>query len=347
MFQYPAATAPAETPAAAAAIVRIAVVIPCFRVSRQVVNVIAGIGPECTAIYAVDDACPHNSGDVIEASCNDARVQVIRHEVNQGVGGAMITGYRRALAEGADVVIKVDGDGQMDPKLIPKFAALIQSGRADYVKGNRFYRIDDVRMMPRARLLGNLILSFLTKLSSGYWSIFDPNNGFVAIDARVLSNLPLDEIAKRYFFESDMLFRLNTLRACVIDLPMRAVYSEETSSLKPQRMILYFCRKHLKNFAKRIFYNYFLRDFSLASIELLVGTGLFVFGMGFGGVTWIRNGSAGIVSTPGTVMLAVLPILMGLQFLLAFFGYDMANAPTEPIGPMLVLLGRSRAEERA
>lgn len=314
---------------------RIAVVIPCYRVASGVAGLIGRIGPECAAIYAVDDACPEHSGDRLEQQCGDPRLRVLRHASNQGVGGAMITGFRAALADGADIVIKLDGDGQMDPALIPAFAAPIAEGRADYVKGNRFFSPELVYGMPRGRLLGNLVLSFLTKLSSGYWNLFDPNNGYLAIDARVLACLPLDKVARRYFFESDMLFRLNTLRARVIDLPMRAIYADERSSLNPLRMVPHFLGRHLANMAKRISYSYFLRDFSIASLELVVGLVLSLFGLVFGAVTWIANGAAGVTTPTGTVMLAALPLLMGIQFLLAFISHDIATQPGEPVGPML------------
>ncbi|WP_323982199.1 glycosyltransferase family 2 protein [Novosphingobium aureum] len=313
----------------------VAVVIPCYRVSRQIADLVARIGPCCHAIYAIDDACPEHSGDALEAACDDPRLTVLRHTVNQGVGGAVMTGYRAALADGHAVVVKLDGDGQMDPALIPALVHPILAGQADYVKGNRFFMVSDVKAMPKGRIAGNLALSFLTKLSSGYWSLFDPNNGFVAIDARVLAHLPLDLIARRYFFESDMLFRLNTLRARVVDMPMRAVYGDEESSLKPLRMIPHFARRHAVNLAKRLGYSYYLRDFTLASIELPLGLLLTLFGAIFGAVTWYRNAGAGIETPTGTVMLAVLPILVGLQLLLAFIGYDTANAPSEPIGPTI------------
>ncbi|MFM5929935.1 MAG: glycosyltransferase family 2 protein [Novosphingobium sp.] len=321
--------------AAPARHLRIAAVLPCYRVADKVLGVIDRIGPECTAIYAVDDCCPEKSGEVITAQCRDPRVKVLRHEANQGVGGAVLTGMRAALADGADIVIKIDGDGQMDPALIPLFVAPIADGRADYVKGNRFFSPEDARGMPLGRLIGNLGLSFLTKLSTGYWSLFDPNNGYVAIDARVLANLPFDKIARRYFFESDMLFRLGTLRARVIDLPMRAVYDDENSSLSPLKMVPHFFGRHMVNTAKRITYSYFLRDFSVASVELVVGTLLFLFGMIFGSYHWLTNMHAGVTTPVGTVMLAVLPVLVGLQFLLAFVGYDVASAPSQPISPML------------
>jgi glycosyltransferase involved in cell wall biosynthesis len=335
----PALSAAAPLPALA----RVAVVIPCYRVSRHILALLAAIGPEVSTIYVVDDCCPEGSADIVEHDCADPRVAVIRHEANRGVGGAMISGFRRALADGADIVVKLDGDGQMDPSLIQQFLGPILWGQADYVKGNRFFNIEDVKAMPKGRIFGNVALSFITKLSTGYWSLFDPNNGYVAIDARVLARLPLDKIAERYFFESDMLFRLNTCRARVIDLPMQAVYGDEASNLDPLRSIPTFLGRHIANLGKRIAYNYFLRDFSLATIELVFGAALLLFGLVFGTFTWIENGLADRITTTGTVMIAVLPIMTGLQLLLAFVGFDMANVPAEPIAPLLRKAGHRPA----
>ena len=184
----------------------VAVVIPSYKVTRHILGVIAGIGPEITRIYVVDDKCPDNSGDFVSANCRDPRVTVVRHEQNQGVGGAVMSGYRAAIADGASVIVKVDGDGQMDGALIPAFIAPILAGEADYTKGNRFFNLEQIGSMPPMRLFGNAMLSLLTKLSSGYWDLFDPTNGFTAIHADAARFLPFDKISKRYFFESDMLF---------------------------------------------------------------------------------------------------------------------------------------------
>ena len=193
----------------------IAVVIPCYRVKSRILDVVSGIGPECQAIYVVDDGCPEGSGDHVEAECRDPRVHVLRHERNQGVGAATLTGYQAALDGGAAVIVKLDGDGQMDPTWIPRLVRPIQDGEADYVKGNRFFDLGDLGAMPRARVLGNSLLSFASKLSSGYWNVFDPTNGFTAIHAAVARRLPLAKLSKGYFFESDLLFRLGILRAVV------------------------------------------------------------------------------------------------------------------------------------
>ncbi len=308
----------------------IAVVIPCFKVSRHIAGVIGKIGPEVSKIIVVDDCCPDHSGKHVAVNCNDPRVRVIRNPVNMGVGGAVMTGYRAAIEEGADVIVKVDGDGQMDPRLIPYFVEPILAGQADYTKGNRFYDLEEIRAMPAIRVFGNAVLSLMAKLSTGYWDLFDPTNGYTAIHASVARQLPFDKISRRYFFETDMLFRLNTLRAVVIDIPMTARYADEVSNLKISKVIGEFLVKHMRNFVKRIFYNYYLRDLSLASVELPLGLLLLGFGISFGSYHWYASAQAGIPAPLGTIMFAALPILMGLQFVMAFLGYDIASVPRRP-----------------
>jgi dolichol-phosphate mannosyltransferase len=308
----------------------VAVVIPCYRVTNHVLNVIAKIGAEVSVIFVVDDFCPDGSGEFIRNNCPDSRVVILHNPQNMGVGGAVLTGYRAAIEAGADVIVKIDGDGQMDPKLIPTFIAPIVAGEADYTKGNRFFDLEEIRAMPKLRLFGNAVLSFLTKLSSGYWDLFDPTNGYTAIHAVVARHLPFEKISRRYFFETDILFRLNILRAVVVDVPMNAKYGDEVSNLKIWRILVEFIFKHARNFAKRIFYNYYLRDMSLASIELPLGILLFFSGCSFGTYHWVNSLKEGIVTPAGTVMLAALPILMGVQFILAFLGYDIANTPRRP-----------------
>jgi glycosyltransferase involved in cell wall biosynthesis len=314
---------------------RIAVVIPSYRVTRHILPLLARIGPEVWRIFVVDDACPDGSGAAVEAGCSDPRVVVLRNPVNLGVGGAVLAGYAAAVEAGAGVIVKLDGDGQMDPALVPVFVAPIAAGEADYTKGNRFFDLARIGRMPAARIFGNAALSFMTKLSSGYWDVFDPTNGYTAIDARVAALLPVDRISRRYFFETDMLFRLNTFRAVVMDVPMDAHYGDEVSGLKISRILGEFLFKHARNGCKRIFYNYFLRDFSAASLELVAGLGLSAFGVGFGAYHWWLSAAQGAMTPIGTVMLAAMPVLVGLQLLLAFLSQDVANVPRLPIGKRL------------
>lgn len=309
----------------------IAVVIPCYKVTRHILGVLAAIGPEVDRIYVVDDRCPDQSGAFVREHNSDPRVVVLEHAENQGVGGAVMTGYQAAIADGADIMVKVDGDGQMDPALIGDFIAPILAGEADYTKGNRFFDLEQIGNMPPMRLFGNAMLSLLTKLSSGYWDLFDPTNGYTAIHREAARHLPFGKISKRYFFETDLLFRLNTLNAVVQDVPMDAVYGDEVSNLKISKIVTEFMAKHVRNFCKRVFYNYYLRNMSLASIELPLGLLMVTLGSVYGGLHWMESAHAGLPTAAGTVMLSAMPILMGTQLLLAFLAYDIASVPRRPL----------------
>jgi glycosyltransferase involved in cell wall biosynthesis len=310
---------------------KIAVVIPSYKVCNHILDVINEIGSEVTQIFVVDDCCPDGSGDYVEKNCADQRVIVLRNLVNKGVGGAVMAGYQAAIAAGMDVIVKVDGDGQMDPKLIPHFVAPILAGEADYTKGNRFFDLEEIRTMPKIRLFGNAVLSFMTKFSSGYWDLFDPTNGYTAIHSDIARHLPFHKISERYFFETDILFRLNTLRAVVVDIPMAAKYADEVSNLKITKIFSEFLYKHIRNFFKRIFYNYYLRDMSLASLELPLGLIFFIFGLVYGLVHWVNALETEVVTPAGTVMFSALPIILGMQLILAFIGHDISTVPNRPL----------------
>jgi hypothetical protein len=237
--------------------------------------------------------------------------------------------------------VKLDGDGQMNPDSIAALVSPLIDGRADYAKGNRFHSLEFLEGMPAIRIIGNALLSLLTKISSGYWHIFDPTNGFTAVNREVLENLPLEKISNRYFFESDMLFRLNIIRAVVEDVPMRAFYGSEKSNLKITNVLLPFFFGHFKNFWKRIFYNYYLRDMSVASIQLPLGLGAILFGLFYGAYNWGIYAAAGQSTPVGTVVIAALSISLGVQFLLAFLAYDIQNVPRIPIHLILKNLVKS------
>jgi glycosyltransferase involved in cell wall biosynthesis len=304
-------------------------VIPCYRVKRHILGVLAAMPRAVERIYVVDDACPDGSGDLVASQCSDPRVKVLRHAQNQGVGGATLSGYRAALEDGATVIVRLDGDGQMDPALIPRLVRPILEGEADYAKGNRFFELEGLRAMPPLRLFGNSILSFASKLSTGYWNVFDPTNGFTAIHAAVLRQLPLDKLSPGWFFESDLLFRLGTLRAVVGDVPIPARYGDEQSSLVVRRVVGEFAWKHFANTAKRIFYNYYLRNFNIASIEIALGIPMIAFGAWIGVTRWFDGSLRNTPATSGTVMLAALPVLVGIQLVLAFLSYDLQNVPRD------------------
>jgi dolichol-phosphate mannosyltransferase len=318
----------------------VSVVIPCYKVRQHILGVIAHVPERVSRIYVVDDCCPEGTGEYVQNKCTDPRVQtVIFHKHNKGVGGAMVSGYRAALAAGATVIVKIDGDGQMDPRLLYRFINPILSGQADYTKGNRFFDIELVASMPRVRLFGNSVVSLINKLSCGYWNTMDPSNGYTAIHATALRQIPLEKIDERYFFESDMLFRLNISRAVVMDIPMEARYGGETSNMNIANVALNFPGKYVERFLKRIFYNYFLRDFNAGTVELVLGILLILAGVGFGIVRWYMSIESGTPATSGTVMLSALPILLGFQLLISAVSFDIGHVPSVPLH---VLLSPSR-----
>jgi dolichol-phosphate mannosyltransferase len=310
---------------------RVAAVVPCYKVSEHIVAVVAELLAQVDTVYVVDDCCPDGSGRLLQSQVQDSRLRVLFHEANQGVGGAMLTGYEAAAAEGHRIIVKVDGDGQMDARLIPQFVAPIAEGQADYTKGNRFFFLSELHQMPITRIFGNAVLSFMAKVSTGYWDSFDPTNGFTAIHAALVPQLLREPMSRRYFFETDLLFRLNTLRAVVFDIPMDARYGDEVSNLKIRKILFEFIWGHARNTAKRFFYNYVLRGLSLATFQFVFGTLLTGFGFVFGGIRWLDSLRNQVPATAGTVMVAALSVLSGLQFLLAFLAYDFASVPRRAI----------------
>lgn len=305
---------------------KIAVVIPSYKVSKHIVEVINDIPEFVSHIIVIDDKCPQDSGKIAESS-DDNRVMVCHHEVNQGVGGAVVTGYKKALELNADIVVKIDGDGQMDINYMQKLIQPLLDGKADYTKGNRFTDFKALRSMPKVRLFGNSGLSFLVKAASGYWNMMDPTNGYTAISKHALEELDLDSLAKRYFFESDMLINLNIENAVVKDVEIPAKYGDEESSLSITKTFFGFPPKLFKGLCKRIFLKYFVYDFNMLSVYLIMGLPMVVFGTIFGIYHWINAAIVNIETPVGTVMLAVLPIILGTQFLLQAIQIDMNTIP--------------------
>lgn len=311
---------------------RLAVVIPSYKVTRHIAEVVAGIPAMIDHILVVDDCCPDRSGDVA-AALGDPRVEVLRHAVNKGVGGAVVTGYRRAMELGCDVVVKMDGDGQMDPAELPRLIEPLENGRADYAKGNRFRHYHELKTMPPVRLFGNSALSFLVKAASGQWAVMDPTNGYTAIHRRALEELDLDRLAQRYFFESDMLIQLGIAGLPVADVAMPARYGDEESSLAVSRVLAEFPPLLLRGFLRRLLIRYFIGDFTIASLYLAIGVPLMGFGISVGVVQWIESVATGVARTAGTVMVAAMPTILGFQLLLQAIAHDVQAAPRPRSGP--------------
>ena len=305
----------------------IAVVIPAYKVKKQILQVVNGLDKTVSKIIVVDDQCPEQSGKYLEENFYDDRLEVIYHQVNQGVGGAVVSGYKRSLELGAEIVVKMDGDGQMDVHYMNSLITPLLENKADYTKGNRFYGVSFVKQMPTIRLLGNSCLSIINKFVNGYWSVMDPTNGYTAISKKALKQLDFNKLNRRYFFESDMLFRLSIQRSIVMDVPIPAKYEEEESSLSIRKVLFSFPPKYINRFFKRIFYLYCLRDFNAGSIQLFIGLIFFLFGVVFGSIRWLESIQTNDPATAGTIMLASLPIILGFQLLLGFLYFDVNNQP--------------------
>jgi dolichol-phosphate mannosyltransferase len=306
----------------------IAIVIPAYRVQRDIESVLRGLPAYIKHIIVVDDASPDSTSDLVTAAAKkDKRITLIKHTHNQGVGGAMVSGFRKALELGAQIVIKLDGDGQMDPIHIPALITPLIQGKADYVKGNRFRDFQSLQQMPFIRRVGNLGLSFLTKTATGYWSIFDPTNGFFAIRAELLTQLPLDQIDSGYYFETSMLSHLYLLDAFILDVPIPARYRGERSSMSLRRVLIEFPIKLTLTLVRRIVLKYFVFDFSMMAIYLVTGIPLLLFGLIFGITKWIHYAQINIPAPTGTVILPTLSVILAIQILLSAIEIDLNSTP--------------------
>lgn len=313
-------------------------VIPCYRVRAHLPRVIAKAPEWVEGIVCVDDACPEDSTGSL-ADCPDPRIVIVRLPENQGVGGATLAGYAEAVRRGARILVKVDGDDQMDLNHAARLVAPILLGEADYAKGNRFTSVSHLSAMPAVRVFGNAALSFAAKVSTGYWNIFDPTNGYTAIEGSVAEQVLEKRVSRRFFFETDLLYHLGTLRAVVRDVPMPARYGDEVSNIRIGAIVGPFALRHIRNFARRIVGQYFVRDFHVATLETLFGVASLAFGVGYA-LRWIAIREPGQAASAGVVMAAALPIIIGIQLLLQALNFDVQNVPTRPIHPYLRALGR-------
>ncbi len=321
--------------AAALSCHRIGVVIPAYRVARHIEAVVRGIPGFVERILVVVDASPDDTYERVQRMA-DPRVVLLRHEVNQGVGGAMQTGFAKALELGLDIVVKVDGDGQMDPAHMPALLTPLVRGEADVTKGNRYEHVAALKAMPLVRVIGNAGLTFLVKLASGYWNLFDPANGYVALRTDILRRFELEKLHKRYFFESGLLIQLGILRAVVRDVAMPARYGDEQSGLSVTRTLFGFPPKLLWGFVRRLFWRHFVYDFTAVSLYLVLGLPALVWGVGYGIAVWREVLDTRVDATAGQVMLAAMPIILGVQFLTQCLALDIEGVPRKPLCAPLV-----------
>lgn len=309
----------------------VAAVVPAYKEELMIAQVITTMPDYVDHIVIVDDCSPDDTS-AAAAAVKDDRVTLIRHEVNQGVGGAILTGHRAALELGSDVNVIMAGDAQMDPQYLPPLLDKVTDEGYGFAKANRFYSPESFDGMPRYRIFGNILLSFMTKLASGYWNLFDPQNGYTAIRAEVLNRLPLSRIAKRYSFENDLLIHLNVLQVPAVDVPVPAIYGDEVSSIKLRKVIPELLNRLTVGFWTRVWYRYVLWSFSPIALLLFLGLILFAFGLGVS--IWLLFLIVGsTIATAGTVMLAALPLMLGTQMLISALQLDIQASPSTPTYP--------------
>jgi len=313
---------PPPSPAAHAKRGVVAVVIPAYRARATVGKVVEEALAVADFVILVDDACPEQSGEAVRRE--DPRVHVERHDRNRGVGGATKTGVRKALELGADYIVKIDSDGQMDTSYVPDMIDVLERyPEIDLVKGNRFADPATLQAMPVTRLLGNAGLTFLVKFSSGYWTIVDPTNGFIALRAGAVRQVTIERLADRYFFEIDLLCLFGLRRRAIAELEMPAIYGGEHSSLSIPRVLFSFPLKLAARFARRLLVNYLIVEINVGSLCGLIGLPLLLFAVLFGGHEWAISSSSGIPRPAGTVVLSLLLFMIGFQLSLQALLYDV------------------------
>lgn len=329
----------------------IAVVIPCYNVQAHITEVVKTLPDYVKHIILVNDASTDNTPQRVEqlkVECQNDHQQyhVIHLPVNQGVGGAVLAGFEKALTLGVHIIVKMDGDGQMDPNNIPVLIEPLINGKADYTKGNRLLNALSLANMPMVRRLGNAVLSFLTKISSGYWNIVDPVNGYIAIRREALELLPFDMIHKRFFFESSMLIALRIIRAVVLDVPMDARYGIEKSNIRLMRVMIEFPYQLAKGFFRRIWLTKILHSLTIEAILGICGLGLVFLSMVYGLIKgWQAFKSDQISLTAGVLLAVALPMFLGFQMLMNAALLDIQSVPNTPLCEKLVFSGETICDE--
>lgn len=309
--------------------IKIAVVIPFYNASNEILPVISKLPEYIQHIIIVDDQSPAPlpKADIEQLAPAKARIHFLENPINLGVGGATKRGFEEAIKIGAKIIIKVDADDQMDLAYLPHLLDPLIANKCDVAKGNRFRDLKALRTMPLVRRIGNLGLSFLIKSATGYWHNFDPTNGFLALKTDVVKKLDFNKLANRYYFETSLLSQLYFEKTAIKDVAMPARYGEEKSSMKIWQMPFVFGSRLTGTFIKRIVKEYFLYDFNIGSVYLLFGFPLFMFGLIFGIAEWIYYASINTFAPTGTIMIVTLSIILGFQLLLQAIQYDIINAP--------------------
>jgi dolichol-phosphate mannosyltransferase len=308
---------------------KIAIVIPYFNASNQIIAVISKIPEYINVVIIVNDKSlePLPQKEILETLNENIKCYFLENKVNLGVGGATKKGFEYVKTLEIDIIVKVDADDQMDLNYLPNLLKPIISNKANVTKGNRFRDRKALQKMPILRTIGNLILSFLVKIATGYWHNFDPTNGFIAIKTGTLKRVDFSKLSNRYYFETSLLAELYFQKTQIIDISMPALYGDEKSNMNISKMVFVFLAKLSKTFLKRVMKEYFIYDFNIGSIYILFGFPLFLFGIVFGTFKWIYYASLETLAPTGTIMIITLSIILGFQLILQAIQYDIFNAP--------------------
>ncbi len=301
---------------------RVAVVVPAHDEERLVVETLQGIPEIADRIYVVDDASSDGTGERAR-ELGDPRVEVIRHDRNHGVGAAIVTGYRRALDEGIDVICVMAADNQMDPQELVDLVRPVALGEVEYAKANRLVSGEAWTVIPRTRYLGNAVLSLLTKIASGYWHVADSQAGYTAISRDALQRLDLDRLYPRYGFPNDMLVHLNVQNARVRDVASRPIYHVgEESGIKLRSVVPRISWLLFKAFWWRLGHKYVIRDFHPLVFFYVFGIFMTLVGVALGVIELVLRILGNEITTPTIVLVAVL-LIAGLQLTLFAMWFDM------------------------
>ncbi len=305
---------------------RVAVVVPAYDEAELLPRTLAGIPSFVDAIYVVDDASRDDTAErVREAAAADPRVVLISHDRNRGVGAAIVSGYRRAIAERVDVTCVMAGDNQMDPAELEAIAAPVVAGEVDYAKANRLFSGQAWELIPHSRYLGNAVLSLLTKIASGYWHVADSQAGYTAIALPMLEQLDLDRVYPRYGFPNDMLVHLNVWNARVRDIPSRPVYNVgERSGIRIRKVVPRISWLLLKAFVWRMKTKYVIRDFHPLVFFYGLGALMLAGGVGLGIAEIVLRALGNVIPTATAVLVALL-LIFGVQFTLFAMWFDMES----------------------
>jgi len=302
----------------------IAVVVPAHDEEGLIAATVAGMPGFVDCIYVVDDASRDATAERAREVA-DPRVEVIVHERNRGVGGAIVTGYKRALAENMDATAVMAGDNQMDPSELESLALPVVRGELDYAKANRLFTGSAWELMPRSRYLGNAVLSLLTKIASGYWHVADSQAGYTVLSLPMLRLLDLDRIYQSYGFPNDILVHLNVWNARVRDFPSRPIYGVgERSGIRIRRVVPRISWLLFRGFFWRMREKYVIRDFH--PLVFFYGLGFLMTGVGLAlGIAETVLRLLGNNITPATVVLVALLLISGSQFMLFAMWFDMES----------------------